>query len=130
MDGQPKKRSRCWTRYPEWPLTAHAYGAGIVSAWPGSRAASEAARAVIVASSDAAWVRFVELQVPARKRMPSFLKLDDPASLEITDEPTVLSSRASISCARRSHDLIVPQFNYDRREFLLVAMAGAFRAEF
>lgn len=132
IEGQPEEALALLDAHPEWNTArAHALRALAASQLGlDLQPHLEAARAVIAVSSDAAWVRFVEGQVTGSEEVPSFLMLDNPASLEIADEPTI-GLIARLHFMRQTFPrLIVPQFSYDRRDFLLVALAGAFGQEF
>jgi hypothetical protein len=131
IEGQPEEALALLDAHPEWRTSRpHALRA-LASFQLGSDPQPHllAARRAIVGGRDGQWVRYAEF-VTGGEEVPSFVLPDDPASLEIIDE---LSSGiiARLHFMRQTFSrLIVPQAGFDARDYILVALAEAFREDF
>lgn len=131
IEGQPEEALALLDAHPEW-RTSRPHALRALASFQLGRDPQPhllASRRAIVGGRDGQWVRYAEA-VTAGEEPPSFVLPDDPASLEITDD---LSSGiiARLHFMRQTFNrLIVPQASFDARDFLLAALAEAFREEF
>lgn len=128
IEGQAEEALALLDAHPEWRTSrSHALRAlAVLRLERDPQPHLLAARRAVVGGVDNQWVRFAEFAVGGGEP-PAFVLPDDPASLEIIDDPSS-GIIARLHFLRQSFDrLIVPQAAYDDRDFLLVALYEVFR---
>jgi O-antigen ligase len=131
IEGNPAEALALLDAHPEWRASrAHALRAlAVFQLGDDPEPHLLAARSAVLGGYDGQWARFAEL-VTAGEELPSFVLPADPSSLEIFDD---LSSGiiARLHFMRQTFNrMIVPQAEYESRDYVLAALAETFREEF